>query len=236
MLGQEDPHHPGTCPRQCKRTPAPLLVTVSSTRCSTRRSAQAPVAHPLTAGHAARLATCRERADGGGATDSPTGSPGAPAAHTLSRHPRLHGNRRSRHAESPCPRGRRCTGTGAALNLLTPGNPDKGGLFVLSVAPFCLYKMPPPQVTPQSLHQVPRDKFPAESNSGKNLPLEMNVYAFCCPRSQTMQSRVFLFVPELPEDWKPSSWSKCCNLLSASHSNVHSHCFVSWALPSLASD
>lgn len=53
---------------------------------------------------------------------------------------------------------------------------------------------------------------------GKKFVLKMNLYAFSCPKSQTVQSRVFLFVSKLPENSEPNSLSKCCNLLNTGHS------------------
>lgn len=82
-------------------------------------------------------------------------------------------------------------------------------------------------VTLQSLHKVPHDKFPAEFNSRKSFVLRINLYGFCCPKSQTMQPSVFLFVPKLPENLQPNALSKCCNLLNAGHSEgPHSFCFA----------
>lgn len=70
----------------------------------------------------------------------------------------------------------------------------------------------------QFLRKDLHDKFSVEFNSRKSFVSKMNLYAFCCPKSQTMQSSVVLFVSKLPENLEPNSLSKCCNLLNSGHS------------------
>lgn len=73
-------------------------------------------------------------------------------------------------------------------------------------------------VTLQFLRKDSHDKFSVEFNSRKSFVSKMNLYAFCCPKSQTMRSSVVLFVSKLPENVEPNSLSKCCNLLNSGHS------------------